>query len=244
MSGLDRWLAEAKNVWETWRLQFARLTPGSNGISDQLHAADALNRWRGVRALIERPNPGLLPELLQLCGDEDELVRGAAVDALVSWGPGMVLEPARQALSAQPGRESAVSLLILLARLPDAANRAAIEPWLQADEPEMRAAAFMALAALCDDADLPRLQAALAEDDILVQRAIMAALCAPEAGSLAEEATAASDPILRQRAAQARPRIQRQLEAKRKAEARTQKSQQTSAEDKTENDETPVAESH
>jgi len=225
MSDLERWREEMKNVWETWRRQLARLTAGPGVSAEQLRAADALTRWRAVHALANHPNPGLLPELIQLCGDADELVRAAAVDTLISWGPAVSLESARQALAAAPAPAAAISLLTLLARLPDAANRAAILPWLQADEGEIRAAAFMALAALCDDEDLPRLQAALAEGDIRVQRAIMATLCAPEAGPLAAKAAAASDPILRQRADQARPRIQHHLTAKRKAEARAQKQQ-------------------
>ncbi len=225
MSDLDRWWGEAKNIWENWRRQLAQLTPGPSVSADQLRAADALTRWQAVRALANRPHPDLLPELIQLCGDEDEMVRDAAVDALVSWGPAISLEPARQALVASPAPRAVIALLRLLARLPDAANRAAIVPWLQAEQAEVRAAAFMALAALCDDEDLPQLQAALAEDDIRVQRAILATLCAPEAGPLAAQAASSSDPILRQRASQAQPRIQRQLEAKRKAETRAQKQQ-------------------
>ena len=223
MSGPDRWLEQAKSLWEDWRVRLVRLTPGPKITPEQLQSADALARWRAVRALAGRPAPDLLPELIRLAGDEDELVRDAAVDALASWGPTVVLEPVREALAAQPDPTTAASQLVLLARLPDATHRAVLQPCLEADEPEVRAAAFMALAALCDDADLPLLEDALAEGDIRVQRAIMAMLCAPEAGPLAAKAASATDPILRQRAGQAGPRIQRHLEAKRKAEARAQK---------------------
>ena len=231
MSGLDRWLERAKSLWEDGRVQLVRLIPGPKITPEQLQSTDALTRWRAVRALAHHPNPGLLSGLIQLCGDEDEMVRAAAVDTMVSWGPTVVLEPARQALIAAPDPPSVSALLTLLARLPDPANRAAIEPWLQADEPEVRATAFMALAALCDDEDLPQLQTALAEGDIRMQRAIMATLCAPEAGPLVAKAALASDPIQRQRAGQAGPRIQRHLEAKRKAEARAQKAQLTPPDD-------------
>jgi len=225
MSGPDRWMEQAKSVWESWRVHLVRLTPGPKVTPEQLQSSDALARWRAVRALTGRPAPDLLPELIRLAGDEDELVRAAAVDTLVSWGPAVVLVPVREALAAQPAPAVAVSLLGILARLPDSTHRAVIQPWLDADEPEVRAGAFMALAALCDDADLPLLEDALAEEDIRVQRAIMATLCAPEAGPLAAKAATTSDPIQRQRAVQAGPRIQRHLEAQRQADARAKKKQ-------------------
>jgi len=223
MSDLDRWLGSAQTTWRRWRRRMSHLAPGPKVTREQLQAEDALTRWRAVRALARRPHPELLPALLTLSDDPDEMVRDEVVNVLVSWGPETTLEPVHRALAVKPAPLSAAALLTILARLPDPANRGVIQPWLEDEDVHVRAAAFMALAALCDDDDLPRLEEALAEDDVRVQRAIMTTLCASEAGPLAETAARATDPILRQRAAQAQPRIQRQLEARRKAEERAQK---------------------
>jgi len=221
MSDLDRWLKSAKTTWQRWQMQLNRLTPGPKVTQEQLQTDDALTRWRALRALALRPQPELLPALLALSDDPDEMVRAEVADVLVAWGKDVVLEPVQKALAAAPAPHSATVLLETLARLPDPANRAYLQPWLTHEDGQVRAAAAMALAALCKDDDLPQLQQALAEDDIQVQRAIMRALCAPAAGPVAEQAARATDPILRQRAAQAQSRIQKNLEAQLAAAART-----------------------
>lgn len=208
MSGLDRWLDEARNKWGALRVQFTRLAP-TPITADQLASEDAVTRWRAVHALVDRPRADLLPQLIALMRDEDVMVRAAAVDALVSWGPTIVLEPVRQALAQSPSSETAIALLEVLARLPDPMNRAAIQIWFDHENEAVRAAAFMALSALCNDADLSLLGRALKEDGLLVQRAIMATLCAPNASSLAQCAADSTDSVLRQRGRQALARIQR-----------------------------------
>ncbi len=208
MSGLDRWLDEARTKWDALRVQFTRLAPTPVTL-DQLASDDAVKRWRGAHALIGRPRADLLSQLIALTGDEDAMVRAAAVDALVSWGPTLVLEPVRQALAQSPSSGTAIALLEVLARLPDPANRAGLQPWLEHEDEAVRAAAFMALAALCDDDDLPILERALKEGGLQVQRAIMTTLCAPHAASLAQRAADSADPVLRQRGQQALARIQR-----------------------------------
>ncbi len=207
MSGLDRWLEEARDAWKVLRIRASRLTPAPIA-PDQLASENATERWRAARALIGRPRADFLPQLIRLTGDEDPMTRAAAVDALASWGPTLVLEPVRLALAQSPAPDAAIALLELLARLPDPANRAAIQPWLEHDAPDVRAAAFMALAALCDDADLPTLRRALKEEGLPTQRAILATLCAPGAEPLAQRAANAHDPILSQRGRQALERIQ------------------------------------
>jgi HEAT repeat protein len=219
MSGLDRWLEEARNRWDALRVQLTRLAPPPVA-PEQLADDDPARRWRAVHALVGHPRVDLLPQLLQLAGDDDPMMRAAAVDALVSWGPAIVLEPVREALAQTPAPEAAASLLEVLARLPDPANRAAIEPWLDHETPEVRAAAFMALAALCDDGDLPVLRRALREGDRNLQRAILATLCAPAATELAQRASSSSDPILRQRGERALRRIQQALAQAEKATSR------------------------
>ena len=216
MSGPDHWWDAARSTWEQTRLRLARLAPGPGVSPDQLASEETLTRWRALRALMGRPNPGLISGLIEMTGDPDEMVRAGVADVLVSWGPTTTLEPVRAALAAHPGPDSAATLLAILARLPDPANRGAIAPWLQSDDVAVRAAAFMALAALCDNEDLPSLEKALADEDVTVQRAIMTTLCAPDAGPLAAKSLAASDPILRQRAVQAQPRIQREKEVRSK----------------------------
>jgi hypothetical protein len=69
---------------------------------------------------------------------------------------------------------------------------------------------------------------ALEKEDVRVQRALMTTLCAPEAASLAIRCENSSDPILRQRAIQALPRIQRNLEAKQEAETKASPKKQSS----------------
>ncbi len=218
MSGLERWRESAKKAWGQWRIRLARLVSGLKIAPDQLADADPVARWRALRALMQTPRPDLLPVLLALAEDPDELVRAEVADVLVSWGPDVALEPVRGALADHPAPASAEILLTILARLPDPAHRDALRPWLEHEDAMVRAAAFMALAALCENSDLPQLEEALAEGEIHAQRAILTTLCAPEAGPLAERALASSDPIVRQRAAQAGPRIQRNLEAAHKAE--------------------------
>ncbi len=208
MSGLDRWLEAAQSRWRTLRVHVGRLSPAPVDAS-QLASEDVITRWRAARALAGRPRPALLPRLIELTGDADAMVRTAAEDALVSWGPDATLEPVRRALAQTPSPRQTASLLAVLARLPDPANRDAILPWLDHEDEEVQAAALMALAALCDDADLPTLQRALREGHRVIQRAILATLCAPGAESLARQALAARDPALRQRAQQALDRIQR-----------------------------------
>jgi len=208
MSGLERWWQEAKERFETLRARWSRWVPAPVS-REQLTAEDAAVRWRAVRALVGRPHANLLPRVVDLAGDEDAMVRAAAVDALVSWGPAVVLEHVHTTLKAPPSRESTISLLEVLARLPDPANREAIQPWLDVEDEGVRAAAWMALAALCDDDDLPRLGRALKEGGLPMQRAIMTTLCAPHATDLARRAAEASDPVLRQRGQQALARIQR-----------------------------------
>ena len=208
MSGLDRWLDAARTRWEALRVQLTRLTPAPVA-PDQLASEDATARWRAVRALVQRPRADLLPQLLALTGDDDAMVRASAVDALVSWGPTVALESIRQALAQAPEPPQATALLEALARLPDPANRAAITPWLDHSEPGVRAAAFMALAALGEDDDLPVLRRALKTGDLVMQRAILAALCAPGAEDLAQRAASSNDPVLRQRGEQALARIHR-----------------------------------
>jgi HEAT repeat protein len=225
MSDLDRWLDTARNTLQQWKTQLARFAPGPAVSAEQLTSEDASTRWRAVRDLKGHPNAELLPRLVQLSDDPDEMVRAAVVETLASWGPAAVLEPVRLALAAHPTSASATVLLEILARLPDPANRAAVQPWLDDEDVDVRSAALMALAALCDDDDLPQLEKALADEDIRVQRAVMTTLCAPSAGPLAARAASAADPILKQRAVQAAPRIQRHLDAKRKAEERAQKKQ-------------------
>ncbi len=225
MSDLDRWLETAKSTLQQWRVQLNRLAPGPAVDPEQLSSEDPSTRWRAVRRLQGHPNPQLLPRLIALSNDPDELVRAAVVQTLVSWGPNIVLAPVQKALADHPQPASAAALLEVLAHLPDVANRPVVVPWLTDEDVAVRAAAYMALAALCNDTDLPRLQQALAEDDLPVRQAIMAALCAPEAGPLAAKAASSSDPILNQRAVQAAYRIQRNLDAKRKAEQRAQKKQ-------------------
>ena len=208
MSGLDRWLDEARTKWDALRVQFTRLAP-TPIIPDQLASDDAVKRWRSAHALIGRPRADLLSQLIALTGDEDAMVRAAAVDALVSWGSTIVLEPVRQALVQSPSLGTAIALLEALARLPDPANRAVLLPWLEHEDEAVRAAAFMALAALCDDDDLPILGRVLKGGSLQVQRAIMTTLCAPDAASLAQRAADSSDPVLSQRGQQALARIQR-----------------------------------
>lgn len=215
MSDLDLWLETARTTWQRWRIQLARLSPGPGVTSDQLASEDALTRWRAVRSLMRRPQPDLLSSLLALADDPDVMVRDEVANVLASWGPENVSEPVRRMLANPLSPTSATTMLTILVRLPDPANRSAIQKWLEHESATTRAAAFMALTALCDDSDLPNLESALAEEDIQVQRAIMSVLCAPEAGSLAQKNLTSSDPILRQRAAQAQPRIQHNLEYKR-----------------------------
>ena len=229
MSDLDRWLDSARSTLQQWRVQLARFAPGPAITPEQLTSDEALERWRAVRDLQGHPQPDLLPQLLRLSDDPDEMVRAAVGETLVSWGPTAVLDSVRQALTAQPSPASAVVLLEVLARLPAPANRAVLQPWLDDENVDVHAAALMALAALCDDTDLPLLEKAYKEGDIRVQRAVLTTLCAPDAGPLAARAASASDPILKQRAVQAAPRIQRHLEAREKAEARAQKQQAKTA---------------
>ena len=209
MSGLESWLEAAHDVWQKLQRKASRLAPSPIAAED-LDARDPVTRWRAARALIGRPREEFIPRLIAMAGDDDALVRAAAVDALASWGPDLVLASVRTALVQSPTPAAAASLLHLLARLPDPANRAAIQPWLEHDDPEVRAAAFMALAALCDDADLPALIQALKTEPRPVQRAILSTLCAPGATRLAQRAAQSHDPVLSQRGQQALARIQRQ----------------------------------
>ncbi|HIQ11442.1 MAG TPA: HEAT repeat domain-containing protein [Caldilineales bacterium] len=208
MSGLDRWLEVAQSKWRAIRVHVARFSPVLVDAS-LLASEDVIARWRAVRALAGRARPPLLPRLIELTGDADAMVRAAAEDALVSWGPAAALEPVRQALAQTPPPRQTAALLAVLARLPDPANRAIILPWLDHEDEGVRAAALMALAALCDDEDLLTLQRALKEGHREIQRAIFATLCAPGAESLARQALDARDPALSQRAQQALARIQR-----------------------------------
>ena len=212
MSDLDDWLESAKTRLQRWQMQLKRLAPGPKVKREQLEADDALTRWRALRTLTRRPQPELLPALLALSADPDEMVRAEVGDVLASWGKDVVLEPVQQALAAAPAPLSATVLLETLARLPDPSNRAYLQPWLRYEDGQVRAAAFMALAALCEDDDLSRLEEALGEEDVRVQRAIMHTICAPAAGPLAEKAARADDPILHQRSVQAMARIQRRKE--------------------------------
>jgi len=203
MSGSERWLAKAQTLWRKSRRRLRALASGQRVTPEQLASADAVSRWRAVRTLRPLPRPDFLPALLALTDDADPMVRAAVVDALTSWGPDIALSPIRQALAAHPGPMAAAALLEALARLPEPDNRSTILPYLSDADEAVRAAGLMALAALCDDSDLPRLTAAWAQESIRVQRAIMTRLCAPAAGPLVQQALSADDSILRQRAAQA-----------------------------------------
>jgi HEAT repeat protein len=214
MSGLEYWLETINAAWKRWRMQFTRLTPGPKIKREQLESDDALIRWQAIRTLAQHPQIQQLSTLLILSGDPDAMVRAEVVNALASWGADVALKPVQQALAEAQSPASAAALLETLARLPAPANRDVIQPWLADEDVHVRAAAFMALAALCDDDDLPRLEETLKGDDIQVQRAILTALCAPEAGLLAEKAARSTDPILRQRGAQAAARIQRRREVR------------------------------
>ncbi len=207
MSGLERW-------WQQMRVRVHALT-GPRIMPAHLSAPEASTRWRAIRALHQRPQPALLAPLLARLPHEDALNREAVVDVLVSWGPDMVLAPARQALHQQPSIHQATSLLNLLAQLPAAENRAVITPWLDADNLHLRAAAFRALAALGHDADVPQLAAALKTEQPAVQRGILAGLCAPAGETVLQALSPHADPILQQLAIQARARITAAMEPER-----------------------------
>lgn len=207
MSGLDRWLQEAREVWQGLRLGLTRLVPPAVTAED-LDAGSPTRRWRALRALRHHPQPDLLPLLIQHLGDEDGMVRAAAEDVLVAWGPDRVLDAVRQALAGDVAPQQWAALLRVLARLPDASHRPLISPWLEDPDPEVRAAAWMALAALGADEDVPRLAQVLREGDPALQRGILATLCALGARGLAERAMAAQDPVLRQLGMQALARIE------------------------------------
>ena len=204
MSGLERWWQQVRARVQAWTAP--RIMP------EHLSAGDASTRWRALQGLRNHAQPALLPAVLSLLDDEDVLNRAAAVDVLISWGPNVVLGPVQQALDTQPRPTKAAGLLQILAHLPTPENRTFIEPWLQHEADEVKAAAFQALAALGDDADVPHLTAALRTEAPVVQQSILAGLCAPagEAALLALDAH--NDPILQQLAAQARARIQAAME--------------------------------
>lgn len=209
MSDPEQWLTKAQTVWRKSLMRLRALAGGPRVTSQQLASADVITRWRAVRNLRSSPQPGLLPALLALTDDTDPMVRAAVVDALASWGSDIALPSIRQALAARPGPVAAEALLEALARLPEPDNRAAILPHLSDADEAARAAGFMALAALCDDSDVPRLTDAWVQESLRVQRAIMTRLCAPAAGPLLQQALSSHDPIVRQRAAQAHLQAQR-----------------------------------
>lgn len=223
MSELEQWLEKAQNFWQKSRIRLRGLASGPRVTPEQLVSADAVTRWRGVRSLLTAPQPALLPTLLSLADDADPMIRAAVVDVLASWGSSIVLSPTRQTLAAQPGSAAATTLLEVLARLPDPENRSAILPFLAHEDESVRAAALMALAALCDDSDIAQLREAWDAASIAIQRAIIAGLCAPAAESWVQDALTADDPVLRQRASQAMSRIQRQAARQQQLAERAQK---------------------
>ncbi len=212
MSAFERWMESARSRWDELRLHLNRLAPAPVS-PDQLTTDDGAARWRALRALMDRPSPGLLPQLMALTADADPMMRAAAGDVLASWGPTAVLEPIHNALAQSPPPEQAAILLGVLTRLPDPANRDVIQPWLAHEHDDVRAAAYMALAALCDDADLSTLRQALREGDPALQRAILTTLCAPAAEPLAQRAADSRHPVLAPLGRQALARIQQQRDA-------------------------------
>ncbi|RUA18412.1 MAG: hypothetical protein DSY55_00215 [Clostridia bacterium] len=223
MSELEQWLEKAQNFWRKSRMRLRGLASGPRVTPEQLASDDAATRWRGVRSLLTAPQPTLLPTLLSLADDADPMVRAAVVDVLTSWGSTIVLSSTRRTLVAQPGPAAATTLLEVLAHLPAPENRSAILPFLAHEDEAVRAAALTALAALCDDNDVAQLREAWEAASIAIQRAIIAGLCAPAAESWVQEALTADDPVLRQRAIQAMPRIQRQAALQRQQVAPAQK---------------------
>lgn len=211
MSELEQWLEKAQNFWQISLMRLRGLAFGPRIIPKHLASADTTTRWRWVRSLLTAPQPALLPTLFSLAEDVDPMVRAAVADVLISWGPTIVLAPTRWTLDAHPVPAAASTLLEVLAHLPAPENRSAISPFLSHEDESVRAAAFMALAALCDDNDIPVLREAWDAASIPVQRAIIAGLCAPAAEPWAQEVLTADDPVLRQRADQALVRIHRRM---------------------------------
>lgn len=204
MSGLEA----VKTRWQDWRQRLQRWLPGPRIAPSALHDPAAATRWRAVRALRHHPSPELLPELMTLGADEDELVRAALVDTLASWGPQLVLPALQKALATDASPLAASTWLMTLSRLPDASARSSILPWLEEDDPDVRGAALMALAALGDDADAPLLIAAWEQGDRHVRQAILTTLRAPAAEPLVARALQSDDALIRQRALQAQARLQ------------------------------------
>ncbi len=202
MSGPESWWERAQKAWQHWRWRVMAWVPAPD-FAEQLGATDPLQRWRAVRALRTRPKPDLLPALLALMDDDDPMVRAAVVDTLAAWPADSILPHVRQALGQDPSPRAAAALLELLARHPQPENRAAIQPWLDHAQQQVRAMAWMALAAIAEENDIAALEQAWEQEPVQVQRAILTALRIPQARAIYQKARASSDPILRQLAQKA-----------------------------------------
>jgi HEAT repeat protein len=165
--------SQLQSLWTQVRLRLMTSSPVEPA---QLQDADPTVRWRAVRRLAGRPQSQHRDALLDLLGDPDPIIRDESVRALASWGPNYGLMPARAGLEGKPEQTLAISLLDLLANLPDPDNQAVIVPYLSHTDPLVRTAAAHAAGALGMLQDHRILLPLLADADPRVRRAACTAL--------------------------------------------------------------------
>ena len=208
-----------------WAKLQQQLAPASPVTPAQLHDDRPEVRWRAVRRLNGRRQVQYQPTLFELLADSDPIVRDETVRTLASWGSEYSLHRTRSLLASRPAPILAVSLLDLLARLPDPGNLEAATPYLNDADPAIRAAAAGALGGVGDSGIVMPgdiLMPLLADPDPRVRRAACTALGQiGDPSALPLLATARHDPdlLVREMAPRAVAAIEK-AEAQRQAKAR------------------------
>ncbi len=164
--------AQLSSLWT--RLQALVMAPPVQ--PEQLASEDPSVRWRAARRLAGRPRADCLPGILDLLDDPDPIIRDESARTLASWGPSYALASARAGLESRPSPALAVSLLDLLATMPDPGNKEVIAPYLSHSDPLVRGAAAHAAGALGVQQDYRAVLPLLSDGDPRVRRAGCTAL--------------------------------------------------------------------